>query len=134
MLYAEPNVEIPRSQGLLAFLKFSGNAGNNSIVNVVSSAGLTYAGLIPGRDQDMSGIGVAYAQFNPNASSYYASLYGLQPSTSETTIEAVYAAQLTPWLMLIGSYQYIFNPSSFGAMNPAFPNGHVVLLNTRINF
>jgi hypothetical protein len=36
--------------------------------------------------------------------------------------------------MVIASYQYIFNPSSFGAMNPTYPNGHVVLLNTRINF
>lgn len=36
--------------------------------------------------------------------------------------------------MLIGSYQYLFNPSAFGAVNPAYPNGHVVLLNTRINF
>ena len=134
MLYAEPNVEIPRSQGLLGFLKFSGTAGDNSIVNIVSSAGLTYAGLIPGRDRDTAGLGIAYAQFNPNAANYYASLYGKQPSSSETTLEAVYNIQLTPWFMVIASYQYIFNPSSFGAINPAYPNGHVVLLNTRINF
>ena len=134
MLYAEPNVAIPRSQGLLGFLKFSGTAGNNSVVNLVTSGGLTYAGLIPGRDADMAGIGIAYAQFNPNASSFYAGQFGGQPSGSETTLEAVYTASLTPWLMLIASYQYIFNPSLLGASNPAYPNGHVVLLNTRINF
>ena len=134
MLYAEPNLKIPRSQGLLGFLKFSGNGGNNSIVNVVASAGLTYAGLFPGRDSDMTGLGIAYAGFNPNAANYYAAVDGQRPSASETTLEAVYAAQLTPWFMLIASYQYVISPSSMATMNPYMPTGHVVLLNTRISF
>jgi len=134
MLYAEPNTEIPRSQGLMGFMKFSGTSGTNTVVNLVTSAGLSYAGLFPGRDSDMAGIGVAYSQFNSYAASFYANSLGLQPSTGETALEAVYLAQLTPWLMVIGSYQYVITPSSMGATNPAIPSGHVVLLNTRISF
>jgi len=134
MLYAEPKTVIPRSQGLMGFMKFSGTSGTNTVVNLVTSAGLSYAGLFPGRDSDMAGIGMAYSQFNSYAASYYANSLGRQPSTGETALEAVYLAQLTPWLMVIGSYQYVITPSSRGATNPAIPSGHVVLLNTRISF
>lgn len=134
MLYAEPNTEVPRSQGLLAFGKLSSTFGNNSIVNLVASTGLTYAGLIPGRDSDMAGIGVAYAGFNSAASRFYAPVFNGVASPSETALEAVYLAELTPWLMLIASYQYVISPSLFGVMNPAQPSGHVISLNTRIAF
>lgn len=133
MLYAEPDSAIPRSQGLIGFLKFSGTAGDNSIVNLVGSAGLTYAGLIPGRDRDMAGIGVAVTQFNTAASNYYAALNGLTPSGTETVLEAVYLAELTPWMMLVGSYQYLINPGAFGVMDPSRANGHVVLLGARLS-
>lgn len=134
MLYAEPDTEIPRSQGLFAFAKLSNVWGNNSIVNFVGSAGLSYAGLIPGRDRDMAGIGFGYSSFNSAASRYYADLFGGKPSSYESILEAVYLAQLTPWLMLIGSYQYIINPSSFGYTGDSSNSGHVILLNTRISF
>lgn len=50
-------------------------------------------------------------------------------------VELWYGQKLSKELEVrIGSYQYAFSASSFGAMNPAFPTGHVVLLNTRINF
>lgn len=133
MLYAEPGAAIPRSQGLLGFFKISAAAGDHAVVNLAGSAGLTYAGLFPGRDRDMAGIGVAVTQFNANASNYYAALNGLTPSSTETVLEAVYLAQLTPWMMLIGSYQYIIHPSSLGAMDPSRPTGHAVLLGARLS-
>lgn len=139
MLYAEPHAAIPRSQGLLGFLKANVTPSPTNIVGFNFSAGLTYAGLITGRDRDMAGIGVAYSSFNPDAANYYSSpanawKLGVVPSNSETVLEAVYLAQLTPWLMLIGSYQYIFTPSKFGASDPLTPTGHVVTLNTRLAF
>jgi porin len=139
MIYAEPGTTIPRSQGALAFLKANVTPSPSNIVGFNASAGLTYAGLIPGRDRDMAGLGVAYTAFNADAAKYYASppnaaSPGLVASTAETVLEAVYLAQLTPWLMLIGSYQYIINPSNFGARDPATPSGHVVMLNTRLSF
>jgi porin len=139
MIYAEPGTVIPRSQGALAFLKANVTPSPSNIVGFNASAGLTYAGLIPGRDRDMAGLGVAYTAFNADAAEFYASPTiasspGLKASSAETVLEAVYLAQLTPWLMLIGSYQYIINPSKFGARDPATPSGHVVMLNTRIAF
>ena len=133
MLYAEPGTAIPRSQGLLGFLKLSGVAGQRSVVNLVASTGLTYAGLIPGRDADMAGIGVALTQFNPAAANYYATLNNRSAGTTETVLEAVYLAQLTPWMMLTGSYQYIINPSILGSSNPLRPYGHVLLLGARFS-
>lgn len=134
MIYAEPDVQIPRSQGLHAFAKFSNVWGDNSIVNVVASLGLSYAGLFPGRDHDMAGIGLGYSRFNSSASQYYSEILGGNPSPSETVLEAVYLAQLTPWLMLIGSYQYIIDPSALGSEDPGTQHGHVFLLNTRLAF
>ena len=139
MLYAEPGLAIPRSQGLLGFFKANVTPSPTNIVNLNLSAGLTYAGLIPGRDRDMAGLGVAYSAFNPDAANYYAAPanawnVGVVPSNSETVLEAVYLAQLTPWLMLIGSYQYIFSPSKYGTSDPLTPTGHVVMLNTRLAF
>lgn len=132
MLYAEPGTAIPRSQGLLGFLKFSGTAGDHTVVSLVGSAGLTYAGLIPGRDRDMAGIGVAVTQFNAAAASYYANQRGLVPSSTETVLEATYLAELTPWMMIFGSYQYVITPSSLGATDPSRPSGHVLLLGARL--
>ena len=139
MFYAEPGTVIPRSQGLLGFFKANVTPSPTNIVGLNLSTGLTYAGLIPGRDRDMAGIGVAYSAFNPDAANYYASPSnawkpGVVPGNSETVLEAVYLAQLTPWLMLIGSYQYIFSPSKYGASDPLTPTGHVVMLNTRLAF
>lgn len=139
MFYAEPGTSIPRSQGLLGFFKANISPSPTNIVSFNLSTGLTYAGLIPGRDRDMAGIGVAYSGFNPDAANYYATPTnawkpGVVPGNAETVLEAVYLAQLTPWLMLIGSYQYIFSPSKYGASDPLTPTGHVVMLNTRLAF
>lgn len=138
MFYAEPGTAIPRSQGLMGFFKANVSPSPTNIVSLNLSTGLTYAGLIPGRDRDMAGIGVAYSAFNPDAANYYATTSpykpGLVSGSSETVLEAVYLAQLTPWLMLIGSYQYIFSPSKYGASDPLTPTGHVVMLNTRLAF
>lgn len=137
MLYAEPGTTIPRSQGLIGFLKANLTPSPGNIVNFNLSTGLTYAGLFPGRDRDMAGIGLAFSSLNRDAGIYYSNPLrawkpGIVPGTAETVLEAVYLAQLTPWLMLIGSYQYIFNPSLYGATDPLTPSGHVVMLNTRI--
>jgi carbohydrate-selective porin OprB len=82
----------------------------------------------------MAGIGIAYAGFNGAASRYYANALNGVASPSETALEAVYLAELTPWLMLIASYQYVISPSQLGVMNPNQPTGHVVSINTRIAF
>jgi porin len=138
MLYAE-KTEIPRSQGLIAFAKGSLAPSPGNIVSFVASGGLTYAGLIPGRDRDMAGIGVAFSRFNPDAADFYAGAAGLQGRTrqaadSETVLEAVYIAQLATWMQIIGSYQYVISPSPLGAFDRSRPTGHVVLLNTRLSF
>lgn len=138
MLFAEQS-EPARSQGLLAWAKAAYSPNPRNVVEFAGSAGLSYAGLIPGRDKDVIGIGLGHAIYNDNAAEFntdeaVASGLNRRAFSGETVLEVVYQALLTPWLMLIGSYQYIIDPSPLGVGDPSKTSGHVFLLNTRIAF
>ncbi|MFQ6539322.1 MULTISPECIES: carbohydrate porin [Aphanothece] len=138
MIYAEPT-EPARSQGLFIWGKAVYSPNPRNIVEFAGSAGLSYAGLIPGRDRDVFAIGLGHADYNNNAADINAARAaesGLDriAFSGETVLEAVYQAQLTPWLMLIASYQYIIDASPLGVGNPDDKSGHVFLLNTRMAF
>ncbi|MCK4276265.1 MAG: carbohydrate porin [Phycisphaerae bacterium] len=65
------------------------------------SAGAQYQGLIPTRDDDMLGFGVAQGRLVEDA--------GFTKG-HETAMELYYNAAITPWLSISPSVQYIFNP------------------------
>jgi porin len=62
-------------------------------------AGLVYTGLIPNRDQDVLGSGVAWAELFQGG------------TNEETVVELFYKAQLTPRTSVQPDLQYIFTPS-----------------------
>lgn len=62
-------------------------------------AGVMYKGLIPGRDADVIGAGVAWTRFNPIA------------KIEETAFEFFYKAEVTPCMSVQPDLQYIANPS-----------------------
>lgn len=62
-------------------------------------AGVMYKGLIPGRDEDVIGAGVAWTQFNPIA------------KNEETAFEFFYKAKVTPYMSVQPDLQYIAKPS-----------------------
>jgi len=101
----------------------TGTPGDRNLVSLYVDAGLTYGGLIPGRDDDTAGIALAYARIGDNAR-------GLDQDTQvftgnpaypirgqEVVLELTYQAQLAPWLTLQPDLQYIFNPGG-GVLNP----------------
>jgi porin len=62
-------------------------------------AGLVYTGLIPNRDWDVVGVGVAWAELFQGG------------TNEETVVELFYKAQLTPRTSVQPDLQYIFTPS-----------------------
>jgi len=66
-------------------------------------AGLTWRGMLPGRDDDLAGMGLSWVHFahDPNAGF---------TDDSETAFEAFYKAQVTPAVTVQPYVQYIANP------------------------
>lgn len=60
---------------------------------------VVYRGLISGRDEDVVGVGAAWARLNQGG------------SQEETVIEVFYKAQITPSMTIQPDMQYVINPS-----------------------
>lgn len=91
-------------QGLGVFAQYGWAPQDRSEAHQYFGAGLVYTGLIPERDEDRIGLGVATVTFS-----------GLLPDYEpETAIELYYKAQITPWMMLQPDLQYIADPGGTG--------------------
>ena len=66
-----------------------------------AAGGLVYQGLVPGRDDDITALGVYYGKFSDQ----------LEDQNAETVIEANYRFQLAPWLYITPDFQYVLRPS-----------------------
>jgi porin len=80
--------------------------------------GFNYNGIFPGRNDDVFGVGVTHSGISSEASSLSERARGPR-YTSETLIEATYAAKITPWLTLQPDFQYIINPGATGSVRNA---------------
>jgi porin len=81
---------------------------NSSVINFYIDGGLNYKGLIPTRDNDVLGVGVAYGHLHNNPQ-------GNNRSSNpgyEMVFEATYQMMLTPWLSLQPDVQYVIQASS----------------------
>jgi len=102
-MLAKENAEPEDSQGLGTFFRYGyANSKRNDITNFWS-AGFQYQGLLEGRDDDVLGVGFAHGVFSDMASSTY-------PEDYENVLELYYNAQISPWLNVSPSIQYIVNP------------------------
>jgi porin len=108
-----------------SFLQYGiAQPGKASQLQGYQGAGLTAQGLIPGRPEDLSGIGIASAHFSTaylNANPGY--------HHRETTLEITYQAMVTPWLSLQPSYQYIKHPSG----DPSLKAAQALIMRLAIN-
>jgi porin len=82
---------------------------DRNLVNFYFDTGLSYKGLIPGRDEDALGIAIAYAQLGDTKSVAMVE-EGSDVVGSEMVLEATYQFQVTPWCVLQPDVQYIINP------------------------
>jgi len=106
------NTEAQSSQGLGGFFRFGYADGKKNDLVSFWSGGFQYLGLLEGRDEDVIGAGFAQGIFSDKASSTYTDDY-------ESVLEVYYNAQVTPWLHISPSVQYVANPSGNGTGNDA---------------
>jgi porin len=106
-LYHEASEGAPDGQGLAAFFQFSVTPSGYNEIARYYGGGLRYQGVIPTRDEDVSGVGVFHAVLSDD-------LQRLEDRHSETAIEVFHQIQVTPAISLKPDLQYIVNPSGAG--------------------
>ncbi|MEQ9451282.1 MAG: carbohydrate porin [Pseudomonadales bacterium] len=106
------------AQGLAGFLRYGvAEQSINQLQNYVG-LGLVYTGLFAHRDQDQFGLAAASAGLS-RAYRRQQQALGETPAKRETTIELTYRAQITSWLALQPSYQYVVDPGGLETINNA---------------
>lgn len=93
-----------------------------------AGAGITYEGVIPGRDKDTALVGVMYGQFSRDLRrSQAGSPKGQQDF--EMVIEWGYIIEVTPWLHVQPDFQYIVKPGGTGDIPDALVLGAQIGVN-----
>jgi porin len=122
-------------QGIYAFARVGGGPRDRSFFELVADGGVTYHGLLPGRDEDVFGIGAVYARVSRDirrTEQLDAEINGaVYPGFSEyeAVLEAFYAIPITKWWTVQPDFQWIFNPGAGRAADAV-----VVGLRTEIVF
>ncbi len=114
-----------KDQGIGVFARVMGAPGDRNLINFYVDGGVTYKGLVPGRDSDTAGLGVAVARIGDTAAQLDADTRfaagGSYPiRRHETVLELTYQAQIAPWWQVQPSAQYVFNLNG-GVPNPKNP-------------
>jgi len=107
MLYREPSGN--GDQGFTPFFVLVLQPAKMNELPVFVDVGLTYKGLIPGRDQDVTGVGFAYGRWSRQLNKYQNDS-GAIPQKYEIVIETTYKIALNQWLYFQPDIQYIINP------------------------
>ena len=107
-------------QGLGAFFRFGFADPEYSEIARFYSAGCQYQGLIPKRDNDVLGFGVAFADLSSKADF---------SATNEIGLEIYYNAQITPWCHITPEVQYIINPGGDKSVDDALVLGIRAVIN-----
>ncbi len=134
-----------KEQGLGMFLRLSGSPSDRNEVDLYADGGLDYKGPLPGRKDDVLGLGIAYARVSDAAR-------GLDRDSNifngtshpvrdyEMALEVTYSAEVTPWWMVQPDLQFIFHPDGHLA-DPTDPTGRravrdalVIGLRSKITF
>ncbi|MBW8038789.1 MAG: carbohydrate porin [Planctomycetes bacterium] len=110
MLYQEKS---DSEQGLGAFLQFGWAPENRNEINRYFGGGLSYVGLIPGRDEDTVGMGLAQALWSDQIDNF----------SKETAIELFYKAQLSEFVSVKPDIHYIANPGGGDTIKDALAFG-----------
>ena len=120
--FKEP-VKLEKSnQGLGWFGRVSFAPQDRNTIGFYFDTGLVYTGLIPGRDDDVAGISLGYADYtNDVAQGLFNE--GSRQVGYEAVIEATYDAQITKWLHVQPDLQYVIRPGGTGDLGNALVLG-----------
>lgn len=102
-MLAKENADPEDNQGLGAFFRYGYASSKRNDITNFWSVGFQYQGLLEGRDEDVLGVGFAQGIFSDKASLTCTDDY-------ESVLEVYYNAQMTPWLNVSPSIQYVTNP------------------------
>ena len=113
------------NQGLMAFFQTGMASGNQNLIDLFTSAGITYRGLLPGRDKDVLFIGMVDSFINRELREASGTI-----ESSRAIVELNYALQLGSHFTLQPDVQYIINPGA----NPTLENALLGILRFSINY
>ncbi len=102
-MLAKENSDSEDIQGLGAFARYGYAPSKTNDLTNFYSFGVQYQGLFDGRDDDVLGLGYAHGCFSDKANITYTEDY-------ESVAELYYSAQITPWMAISPSVQYVGNP------------------------
>jgi len=97
----KPTDKNDEARGIRTFLEYAQTPGDVSIMDRHVGGGVTWTGLLPGRDADVIGLSPQYVHLGDNA--------GL-PKSYELTAEGFYRYQIAKWGSIQPDLQYIVNP------------------------
>lgn len=100
------------TQGLGSFFRYGYAPSRTNDITDFYSLGFQYQGLFQGRDDDVLGLGYARGVFSDRTDSTYTEDY-------ESVTEAYYSAQVTKWMTLSPSVQYVTNPGGDSSVKDA---------------
>jgi len=113
-------------QGLAAFARLSVSPGDRNPVNFYADGGFTFKGAIPGRAEDMLGLGFAYARVSKRARALDRDARDFGAATpihsSEVLLEITYQVQIVRGWTVQPDFQYIWRPGGKAA-HPGDPGG-----------
>jgi porin len=99
------------AQGISLFVRSGGAPSNTNFVDYYVDGGFNFSGFIPGRGNDVAGLGIARSHISRDFSDAQI-LAGNPSSTAETVLEATYKIQVAPWCSIQPDVQYIITPSA----------------------
>ena len=100
---APPAEEDPRS--VAVDVSYARAESDVNLIDDSVIGGLTWVGPVPGRGQDVAGVGVLVAGFGPAVD---------RRAQAETSVEAFYRLRLAPAVSVKPDVQYIFHPNGNG--------------------
>jgi porin len=109
--FKAPALPTKSDQGLGWFARTGFTPPDRNFLDFYFDTGLTYKGLIPGRDNDTMSIGFAYGHLSNGARSSLRS-QDINPTDSEMVVELTYQAPITRWLIVQPDLQYFINPGA----------------------
>ncbi|NOT56684.1 MAG: hypothetical protein HOP18_18960 [Deltaproteobacteria bacterium] len=110
LLWRENPHHDPDEQGIAMFLQYGYADGAVSEITHHFGGGLTWTGLLPQHNDDVSGIGTSWVTLSE--------LAGFDKGY-ELALELFYKIQLTSWITLQPDLQYLINPSGGGRIGNA---------------
>lgn len=134
-LWNEPDSDEETAQGLGLFSRLGYAPPDRNVLEFYAELGVTYAGLLPGRAEDVCGLGVAYGQMSRDFRQLGSDANSFDGTSNplpdhEIAIELGYQCQVRAGWILQPSLQYIVHPGG----SEAIDNALVLALRSAFDF